>query len=921
MKGVTVFVLSLALSLFSAVGLFAGSEPIEKFKKIMPQMGESMLSNGDFEKDTDGDGMPDEWGNVEHRCKTSRWKISREKMLNGNHVLKVQFLTKGDCVINYLLRERHRYFEPGEAATVYHALRVKHAGHGIVFGRTISSTYASIGLTRKIGMRCDWRTLAGVYRYDPAVHRGIAMVRIYIKEARPGDRYWIDDYVLRLVTATEGEAILNRIATKGAWKEISPEEAAAAKDVNKGNMLRDSSFELNPAYCPIRYGLKWWSIGGKVVKGDSAHGEYAVRNEVYSDPYLFRAGKPHTLSLFAKGTGAKSVTVTVGDSFSSGKQGARKGFELTSQWKRCSFSFVPRQNDEATQAALKIIVDGREGCLIDAVQLEEGGLTDYSGVDGELSLLIARRADRSHVSFFYDGEKIPMLVAVQKKGPAEIDARVVVRDFWMNVVRRVPVKFSIPAGQEVASIELALEPFERGAYLARLEGNEEKSRSMQFGVISRDLAEGSEIMGASHTTGLDFNRHFVEALGITWTRHHAAYSGPHYSRTAKTPWLGKDYWVDEDKQLAQKTKNPKLRYWGSSVYPPEPWRSELKRVAGSKKPLPKGYFQTMDEYFEAAVPRFKKTIKYWECWNEPPSFFSPEQYLQMLVWFNRTIKRLDPEAVVVGFSGYLDPEWWNHFMVPLMKMGALKHCDVVSYHGYNFADPRYGSRSWPEEKLFGYKTLAEYLDFIRAEARKVGKSDMPIRDNEFTLWGTSWYDNERVPDVRGKLRKPFDYATGAAIIVHYVTIGYAHGVRHFGPHCFDHQIKQQRQGTLEYNQHGMDYDYGIKPKAISYAVVCNKMNGAKYVSEKIKSDLHAYVFDKSSGSLAVVFARTGKKAVVSMKAADGLDYRNIFDGPFAGVSKDGDKIRLKLLGQPVYIQSKVDGKALATLLEDIAIVD
>ena len=901
----TVFVLSLCL----VVGVSAATIPIEHFRKIVPQRGKNMLMNGDFEKDTNGDGMPDEWGRVEHWLKTTRTEVGRATMPDGNHVLKVHFLTDGGCVINYLLSQESRYFEPGQATDVYHALRVKHVGHGVVYGHAINSHYKPIGSTRKIGTQGDWRTAGAVYRYDPAVLRSIALVRIYIRGARAGDTYWIDDYVLKTVTADEAKALSRGTETQKNWKVVSSREAAAIKDVRKSNLLHDSSFESNPDYCPVRFGAKWWAVGGEIVKGDAAHGDYAIRDEATSDPVLFRDRKPHTLSFFAKKADGDRVTAAVSDSFS-GNLAARQTFTLTSDWKRFSFAFVPVQHEEAAQAALKVAIKG-VGCLIDAVQLEEGGLTDYASLDGELSLLVGRRPDRSCISFFYDGEKVPVLVAAQKAGPAEVKADIVVRDFWMNVVARTPVRFSIPAEKAVAREEEALGPFARGAYLVGLEGGGKKSRSIQFGVISRALAKGSEIMGGSHETGREFNRHFIDALGVTWTRHHAAYTGPYWGRKADVPWLGENYWQSCDKYTREKAWNPKLRHWGSFVYPPEPWRSEVKKVSGTKEPLPEGFFKNSTEYFEATMPRYKKTIKYWECWNEPVQF-TPEQYLQMLKWFNKTIKRLEPQATTIGFSGFLDPGYWTSYMAPLMEMGALGHCDVISYHGY--------FNGWPEgDTSWNGKSLVYYLDHIRNQAAQAGKGDMPIWDDEFTFQGRSWYEGERLGDKRSARAEPFDYAAGASVIVHYVTIAYANGVRHFGAHCFDHNLSIQNRGHRDYSKHAMEYDYAIKPKTISYAVACNKMNGAKLARKKTEGDLFVYVFDKPSGSLAVVFMGKGRKATLSMGTVDGLAFRNLFDGPFAGVSKADGRIWLELVGQPVYIESKDDGKTLADALSGLSV--
>jgi len=893
----------------TAASLFAASVPVNTYKQItLPEKG-NFIQNGDFEKDSDGDGMPDEWGSVEHWLPTTKATVKRVKMQDGNHALHVHFLTDGGCVINYLLREKRRYFRPAEATMLYLAVRIKHQGKGLAYAHTIDSDYRGIGSTAKTGETEGWRTVAKIFPYDPALSNGIAMVRIYVKGAAKGDQYWFDDYVLKIVSAEEASELQKRFNEAAKWRTISPEVAAKTTDVRKGNLLADSSFESNPGYCRVRDGMKWWARGGPVVKTDAKHGELAIRDLAVSDPYPFRKKIPHTVSLYAKGPKGKRLKVTVQDTFS-GRAAASQAFDVTEAWKRFSFSFIPVQSAEAAQATFKVNISG-PGCLIDAVQLEEGALTDYAPRPMELFLLVRRYTDRSSVAFFYDGEAIPVLAVAQEAGPAEVDAAVVVRDFWNKEVARLPVKLTVKEGAAAARLEAKVPPLARGAYRIGIEAGDAKSRAIQIGVISRELSRGSEIMGASHETGRAYNRDFIKAMGVTWTRHHSAYTGPYWGRPGDVPWLGPNYFERTDQYTEEKAWNPKLRHWGSFVYPPEPWRSKLKKIAGTDQLFPEGFYRNSEEYFKVAVPRFKKTIKYWECGNEP-TCYTPKQYMDMLVWFNKTIKGLDPDAVVVGFSGFFFPGAWNDYMMPLMRMGALKHCDVISYHGY--------FSWWPEEKLWKTMPLIDYLKTIRKMAIQAGKPDMPIWDNEFTLWGTSWYDHERTPAQRRLGQQPFDYRTGASMIVLYVTMGYAHGVRHFGPHCFDHDLSEQSQGRMEYDQRAFEYDYGLKPKTIAYAVVCNKMQNAKLVSEKVGAKLLVYVFSKPEGSLGVVFARRGLAATASMKDPGGLVFRNIFDGPFEGVTTASGTARIKLIGEPVYVQSKMSAEKLAASLNALQVV-
>ncbi|MFH0963481.1 MAG: hypothetical protein V2A58_05655 [Planctomycetota bacterium] len=247
----------------------AARAPVEEYQQIVPSPGQNMIENGDFERDSDGDGMPDEWGRIEYWLPTTKVDAKRVQVSEGNHALQIEFLTDGGCVINYLLGEKRRYLRPSGPTWIYHALRVKHEGHGIVYGHAIDANFRAIGSTSRATKPGDWCQLGKVYRYDPALHDGIAMVRIYIQYAQAGDRYWIDDYVLRAMTEEEAKERLAGTTPpdQKKWEVIPADEADTVAEVKKGNILRDSSFESNPDYCRVRDGMKWWADGGRACQG------------------------------------------------------------------------------------------------------------------------------------------------------------------------------------------------------------------------------------------------------------------------------------------------------------------------------------------------------------------------------------------------------------------------------------------------------------------------------------------------------------------------------------------------------------------------------------------------------------------------------------------------------------------------------
>ena len=711
------------------------------------------------------------------------------------------------------------------------------------------------------------------------------------------------------------------------WKKVSEAEARKVVGITKGNLLGNSSFEGLAGVGSLINGPKWWAKGGSITRHGGWHGSSCVRGYVMSDPIPYRPGIPHTLSFYAKASRDGLGKVKVRHTHRLPRKFSRAGTtvpeltfdcKLTGEWQRFSFSFSPGAYFMAPIQHFILEVSGSGKPLFDAFQLEHGGLTEYAPKPLELFVNMPRRKDRCDITYFFAGEKVPVRAVATKQGPAEVAAGLTVRDFWLKPVHTREINFKIAEGTVAGDVAVTIPALPKGCYRVYLESGDVKARSIIFGVIGRDLREPAEIMGASHGAGMDYNARFTDDFGITWTRDHAAYWGPSSSRPEID--IGHpDFFKREDGELAQKRNNPKLRYWASLNYCPRKWDKYNTRQGRAGGPVEEAFLRDMGEHMRAMVAKYGRTVKYWECWNEP-LHWPPSEYLKNLKIFYKAVKETDPNASVIGFSGFLFPESWDEWMVPLIRMGALKYCDILSYHGYFFVKPDKWKCDGVEGNLFGVRPLSAYLDFIRAEAAKVGKDDMPIWDDEFTLWGESWYVDERPRAVlmpKASRQRAFDCRRGVSQIVKYVTIGYAHGVRHFGPHCFTLRDSEQNQHRVEFIQPAMDYDGSIKPKTIAFSVVCHKMNGAKLVDERVKGNLYTYVFSKPKGSLAVVFTRHGKPATLELLAAEGLTFRDVFDAPFAGVTIKGKGAVIALVGEPVYIESTRSGDALARALKGL----
>lgn len=125
---------------------------------------------------------------------------------------------------------------------------------------------------------------------------------------------------------------------------------------------------------------------------------------------------------------------------------------------------------------------------------------------------------------------------------------------------------------------------------------------------------------------------------------------------------------------------------------------------------------------EHVVARQKQAgIHTWEIWNEPniPTFWSPEpnpaDYARLLIASYKVIKRVDPQATVLGCSlaGPNGPRWRKpyEFVEEVLKHGGGQAMDAISIHPYR--QPR-----TPEES--GYlEDLQEISDLTAKYGRRL----------------------------------------------------------------------------------------------------------------------------------------------------------------------------------------------------------
>lgn len=119
-------------------------------------------------------------------------------------------------------------------------------------------------------------------------------------------------------------------------------------------------------------------------------------------------------------------------------------------------------------------------------------------------------------------------------------------------------------------------------------------------------------------------------------------------------------------------------------------------------------FKNIDNYKEfvrKSVQRYKDYVKEWEIWNEPNNqpFWTgtAEEYAELLKVSYETIKKEDPDAIVIGIaSGSLGfwsrPDRWE-FVEKVLKAKGGNYLDAVSVHTHRGAsgpDMRTSKGKW-----------------------------------------------------------------------------------------------------------------------------------------------------------------------------------------------------------------------------------
>ncbi len=305
-----------------------------------------------------------------------------------------------------------------------------------------------------------------------------------------------------------------------------------------------------------------------------------------------------------------------------------------------------------------------------------------------------------------------------------------------------------------------------------------------------------------------------------------------------------------------------------------PSMNQMSASKGWKRVFPR--IEDWKNYIKAVVSRYKGRITHYEVMNEPNLYLEPKQYVKYLKAAYEAAKSVDPQCKIVGFcsTGDLGGQLIK-FIDECCKLGALKFCDIVSFHPYH-------------ARLTGTPVSAQkMIHDLRKLLNEYGEGNKP-------LWNTELYY------MSTKQQSGFDASIykGDAIARRYL-IDLGEGLRQSMPLAY---MANSRR-TVFKNRH-MGFPAVCIPSArfVIYAQLARHFEGAKPVTRlKWPNRDVCYVFEKQDRMLAAVwnYDETRRDFLNIPLPASRVEILDMFGNTVK--LKKSKEISLELGNEPFYI--------------------
>jgi hypothetical protein len=725
------------------------------------------------------------------------------------------------------------------------------------------------------------------------------------------------------------------LALTGCATEKNTTKAKAEAYKSK-NLLRGSSFELERDNYDAINRLNWGNSGDpqKQPELNSAcvrYGKYSLyfpelperhTNSISFFPVKTTKGKKHTLSFWGKTTKGEikgRLQLFDTNSYSKGPEGkktfATVPFVIGPEWKRFSHEFT---GNNFLFPVFMISRNENDGAVyIDAVQIEEGKLRDYTPcAQAEISVQMKKDGN-----IFLLGEKVEAELSV-------LDNRIAGKETEYEIDWKI--QNHLKETMEEGSKKLDINPGEKKSFKIPCPS----SRRGHFSIDAALTADGKKIESEVQFYAV-FKKNEHDVSQSPFAMHNYFQNEKICPRTSKrsnifgSGWARQHYWFTWDKIEKEegkytfndiliddlKKKNIKilatLGAWFSCMKGPDgPFRNvpkwaktnDIQTQYGPYDKSKKGQLphntrysmipnlEMFSKYIYETVKHYKGYIKHWEIMNEPYIRSDAAAYGKILKAAYIAAKKADPDSVVLAQVSP-DPK----FLEELIKLGYAPYFDGVTTHYMRIDQEDEAAHLRKFRELMKKAGKGKDAVFWVSEGCRIVRSSYPFDD---------LYSQQESP------------ISSAGKHVHHLVHCVAGGAGRKFFFCSPYNNGGRSRLHIE-NYNFTEFDNTPKPVMCALSFAGEFLTGAEY-KENIKPldsklKIEAYIFKRGNEELAVLWAipSSVKQYIVSLPENTKV---KIYD--FMGNQQESQGASFKIPGTAVYLE----GKGLAEAIKNMTLV-
>jgi len=633
----------------------------------------------------------------------------------------------------------------------------------------------------------------------------------------------------------------DRVPVKGGEiVTLLPEEPPA---ITAGNLLENSSFEAGLCGWGKRYGTSG-VLDQENLAQNAAEGRYclklpvSLRSGIESKMYRLAPGQTYTLSFSARADQPCSVTASLygmsDDLKNYAPAGLSKSFSLSREWSRYSVTGTLTGRPGYLYTVVFDTSNQSPGTLwLDAVCLKTGTDPGYQPKeDISLGWLPVEPGN----IYYENTPAVARVLIFKQSGAGQVKFSFQVTDFWSRLVDRGEKQLVLVSNHQ--EYLLPLKTDRRGIFRLLLSQGETKTE-MIYSVLPANqhldqfFPEGTlgvdTIFDPKTLTILkraNFNWLITKSLGRWY---------------CLEPERGHYVFDEESLKKARQANFSVLLQFLNPDWGAQKWLQPFWKPAGGRPWTEKANFlSAWSEFVGQTVSHYRLWVKHWEIWNEPNCTFTGEEYGELLKAAAAAIRKADPQAKIVGFSG---GGYEPGFYESALQVAGLDSFDIASVHFYGgeaathqaFARflKKINKPGWNTETGSTCPTFFTTLPVFEA-----------FREKNYWEHLQQSLRDDCISDVKNYL----------SCLANAGLEKYFYYFARF-TNCGPSQPTRWAGGGKEL----VEYDGSLRANAVCLSVASHFFDGARYIGPVVLGErLEAHLFEKNGTSLGFVWARAGE---------------------------------------------------------------